>query len=56
MFDAMGESFFDELRIPGATFEGRPLPALFNWTAAELGLMATNPALMEKLRPIPTNP
>ena len=32
IFDAMAHPFFHELRTPGCTFEGKPLPALFNFS------------------------
>ena len=32
-FRALAHEFFDELRQPGTTYEGQPLPALFDFTA-----------------------
>jgi hypothetical protein len=32
----MGHPFFDELRDPSTTFEGKPLPQLFNFTDEEM--------------------
>lgn len=48
IFDALAHPFFNELRQPGCTFEGKPLPALFNFTADEMNI---NPGLMETLLP-----
>eukprot|EP00039_Didymoeca_costata_P019599 m.338198 g.338198 ORF g.338198 m.338198 type:complete len:391 (+) comp18338_c0_seq1:121-1293(+) len=36
LFEAMADPFFDPIRDPKATFEGRPLPPLFNFTQKEL--------------------
>jgi len=36
LWDAMSHSFFDELRDEATTFEGRPLPPLFNFTDSEM--------------------
>jgi len=36
MFPSMAHPFFHELRAPATTFDGRPLPALFNFTEAEV--------------------
>ena len=35
-FDAMCDPFFNELKDPATTFDGAPLPALFNFSAFEL--------------------
>lgn len=47
-FEALAHPFFDQLRAPGASFDGRPLPPLFNFTPEEL---AANPAVAARLQP-----
>lgn len=36
LWNAMIHPFFHEIRDPGTTFEGKPLPALFNFTPTEM--------------------
>eukprot|EP00744_Colponema_vietnamica_P008474 GILI01012084.1.p1 GENE.GILI01012084.1~~GILI01012084.1.p1 ORF type:complete len:386 (+),score=57.97 GILI01012084.1:75-1232(+) len=52
--NAMGHSFFDELRVPGTILpNGKPLPALTSFTDTELDYIP--PAIQERLAPHPGN-
>lgn len=52
LWDAMAHPFFNELRNPSASFDGRPFPPLFNFTPTELQDMSkVNASLPQALVP-----